>query len=511
VVAKITTVSFQGITVLPVDVQIQISQGLPAFLIVGLPDKAVTESRERVRGALHALGLSLPAKRITVNLAPADQLKEGSHFDLAIALALLAALEILPAHELNHYVALGEIGLDARILPVSGVLPSALFAAGEHLGIICPAQSSQEASWARTEYGDLPIIPAENLLELIAHFKGDHLLTTPEITLQKQPQNNLDLADVRGQDLAKRALIIAAAGGHNLLLCGPPGSGKSMLAARLPNLLPPLTPSQALEVSMIHSVAGLLKGGNLLMEPPYRDPHHSASLPALVGGGNRAKPGEISLAHHGVLFLDELPEFSRPVLEALRQPLETGKVTVARANHHVSYPAAFQLIAAMNPCRCGHADDPDLACHRTPHCIRQYQDRISGPIFDRIDLYVETIAVSPLSLHHTSPPAQETRDTAPLIARCRAYQAQRARKYKLPSEQHINAYLQGQALAELTQLEREGERLLTQAVEKWKLSARAFHRVLRVARTIADLEEEPQIKRHHLAEALGFRRMIRSV
>jgi len=407
-VARVSTVAFEGTTVLDIDVQVQMSAGVVCFSIVGLPDKAVGESRERVRAALFALGLALPAKHITVNLAPADVLKEGSHFDLPIALALLAGMGVLPLEELANYTALGELALDGALSPVAGVLPAAVTARTHNRGLICPAKNGGEAVWA----GDLEVLAAPSLLALINHFKGTQVLARPEAKLQSEETSFTDLRDIKGQESAKRALEIAAAGGHNLLMVGPPGSGKSMLAARLPGLLPPLDPAEALEVSMIHSLAGLLDNGKLLRRRPFRDPHHSASLPALVGGGLRAKPGEISLAHNGVLFLDELPEFQRATLEALRQPLETGRAVIARANHHVTYPANVQLVAAMNPCRCGHMDDPAQACGRAPKCAMDYQSKISGPLFDRIDCHVEVPAVSAADL--SLPPARE--DTATVAA-----------------------------------------------------------------------------------------------
>jgi magnesium chelatase family protein len=344
-VARARTVAFQGIEVVDVDVQVQMASGMPVFTVVGLPDKAVGESRERVRAALGALGLALPPDRITVNLAPADLLKEGSHFDLPIALGLLAEMGVLPAEEVGSYLALGELALDGRVSPVAGVLPAAIHASAAGLGVICPAAQGGEAAWA----GGAEVLAPETLLALVNHFKGSQVLTPPEPKVAEVAGAVLDLKDIKGQETAKRALEIAAAGGHNLLMIGPPGAGKSMLAQRLPGLLPPLTPAEALDVSMIHSVAGQLEGGRLLRQRPFRDPHHSASLPALVGGGMRARPGEVSLAHLGVLFLDELPEFQRPALESLRQPMESGRVAIARANAHVVYPARVQLVAAMNP------------------------------------------------------------------------------------------------------------------------------------------------------------------
>ncbi|MEA1937942.1 MAG: YifB family Mg chelatase-like AAA ATPase, partial [Pseudomonadota bacterium] len=419
-VARIQTFAFQGIDVLPIDVQVQMTGGLPAFSVVGLPDKAVAESRERVRGALHALGLALPPKRITVNLAPADVIKEGSHFDLPIALGLLGALDVLPLDILASFAALGELALDGGIRAVSGVLPAAINAREHDVGLICPESCGGEAAWA----GEMDILAAPTLLALINHFKGAQVLPEPVARLSDDTTTHPDLYDVKGQEIAKRALEIAAAGGHNLLMIGPPGAGKSMLASRLPGLLPPLTAREALEVSMIHSVAGLLEGGRLMRARPFRDPHHSASLPALIGGGMRARPGEISLAHRGVLFLDELPEFARATLESLRQPMESGRAVVARANHHVTYPARFQLVAAMNPCRCGYLDDPERACARAPKCAIEYQSKISGPLFDRIDLHVDVPAVSAADLT-LPPPRENSADVAARVAAARVVQTER--------------------------------------------------------------------------------------
>ena len=504
-VARVRTVAFQGIEAVEVEAQVTITAGLPAFTVVGLPDKAVGESRERVRAALAAMGLALPPRRITVNLAPADLVKEGSHFDLPIALGLLAAMGVLDGPEIEEYVALGELALDGSLLAVAGVLPAAMGAAGRGRGLVCPAACGGEAAWAN----GIEVLAAPSLLAPVNHFKGTQVLAPPEPRIAEAAASPLDLRDIKGQETAKRALEVAAAGGHNLLMIGPPGSGKSMLAARLPGILPPLDAGEALEVSMIHSVAGLLRGGRLMRARAFRDPHHSASLPALVGGGTRGRPGEVSLAHLGVLFLDELPEFQRASLEALRQPLESGSAMVARVNAHVRYPARVQLVAAMNPCRCGHLDDPALACGRAPRCAQDYQSRISGPLFDRIDLHIEVPAVKAADLA-LPPPAENSAAVALRVAAAR--RVQRARYDALARDRGIrtNAEADGALLDQVAAPEADGKRLLTEAADRLRLSARGYHRVLRVARTLADLDASESLRRIHIAEALSYRRILLS-
>ena len=500
-VAHIHTVAFQGIEAKPVDVQVQVAAGMVAFTIVGLPDKAVAESKERVRAALAAIGLALPPKRITINLSPADMPKEGSHFDLPIALGLLAAVGVLPLEDAGRLLALGELSLDGRIGPVPGVLPAALAAAEADRVLACPAAQGGEAAWV----GDLDILAAPDLLSLVNHVKGSQVLARPEARLVEAGPAPPDLADIKGQETAKRALEIAAAGGHNLLMIGPPGAGKSMLAARLPSILPPLEPAEALEVSMIASVAGVLEGGAISRVRPFRNPHHSASMPALVGGGTRARPGEVSLAHLGVLFLDELPEFSRAALESLRQPIESGKAVVARAMAHVTYPARFQLVAAMNPCRCGYLDDPALACARAPRCAADYQARISGPLFDRIDLHVEVPNVSAADLGLPSP-SEGSAAVAARVAAARTRQRERFRAMGADALR-TNAEADGTLLEQIAAPDAGGRALLDRAIERMRLSARGYHRVLRVARTLADLEGAEAVRRAHIAEALSYRRL----
>jgi len=462
----------------------------------------VSEARERVRSALIASGLALPARRITVNLAPADLPKEGSHYDLPIALGLMAAIGAIPADALSNFTVLGELGLDGSIAPVAGVLPAAIGANARDHGLICPAACGAEAAWASPE---LAIVAAASLNQIANHFKGTQVLSRPEPKIADMPGETLDLRDIKGQESAKRALEIAAAGGHHLLMIGAPGAGKSMLAARLPSILPPLSPSELLEISMIASVAGQIDGGALTSKRPFRAPHHSASMAALTGGGMRARPGEISLAHHGVLFLDELPEFDARVLDSLRQPLENGEVSVSRANHRLTYPARFMLVAAMNPCRCGHAYEPGYSCKRgrIDRCSADYQARLSGPLLDRIDLRIEVPAVTAADLI-LPPPAEGSREVAARVAAARNIQLTRYAALGLP---HIrtNAEAPASVLEVIATLDAQGSTLLREAADTMRLSARGYHRVLRVARTLADLEGADKIGRLHLAEALPYR------
>lgn len=499
-VARITTFAFEGINAQPVDVQVHMAGGnQPVFTIVGLPDKAVGESRERVRAAFSAIGLALPPKRITVNLAPADLPKEGSHYDLAIALAIMAVMGIIPADALDGHAALGELSLDGQLGQTIGVLPAAMSAMELDLKLICPSICGPEAAWA----GD-GNLAAPNLISLINHFTGRTALSCPPRGELQEEVSAPDLRDVKGQEGAKRVLEIAAAGGHNLLFCGPPGSGKSMLAKRLPGLMPPLSARELLEVSQVQSVAGMLERGQLSRIRPFRSPHHSASMAALVGGGAKARPGEVSLAHHGVLFLDELPEFSAQALDSLRQPLEDGEVTISRANRHVKYPSRFQLVGAMNPCRCGGGAG-DGACRRGPRCAQSYQARLSGPFLDRIDLFYDTPAVTAIDLT-LPPPVEGTKDAAIRVHAARDMQTKRYNGHDMPGARAINADATGPILEQVAALDADGNALIADAAVKLNLSARAYHRVLKVARTIADLDGTDRLRRVHIAEALSYRR-----
>ncbi len=503
--AHISTVAFQGIDAVPVDVQVQISSGMVAFSIVGLPDKAVAESRERVSAALRSVGLALPAKRITVNMAPADLPKEGSHYDLPIALGLLCAMGILPNEYMAQYFVVGELGLDGSLASISGALPAAMAANSKGKGLICPALCGSEAAWAGE---DVDVLAADNIIQIVNHFKGTQVLSRPLPALNAKDPVLPDLSDIKGQEAGKRALEVAAAGGHHLLMVGPPGAGKSMLASRLPSILPDMDAKEMLEVSMIASVSGKIRDGKLSAKRPFRAPHHSASQAALVGGGLRAKPGEMALAHNGVLFLDELPEFQTRALEGLRQPLETGETVIARANNHVTYPAAFQLIAAMNPCKCGMAGEPGHVCKRGPRCASDYQGRISGPLLDRMDIQIELPAVraSDLAL---PPPKENSSHIAVRVAKARQRQRQRFLDMGLP-HLRLNAQAEGGVLEQIANPQKDALALLCKAADAMNLSARGYYRVLKVARTIADLAGHEDVQKIDIAEAISYRQQLAS-
>ncbi|WP_224813778.1 YifB family Mg chelatase-like AAA ATPase [Hasllibacter sp. MH4015] len=492
------TVAFEGLEARRVEVQCAVTAGLPGFAIVGLPDKAVSEARERVRTALQAMAIALPSRRITVNLSPADLPKEGSHFDLPIALALLAALGILPKERVEASLSLGELSLNGRLVPVLGALPAALAAGEDGRALMCPSGCGAEAAWV----GATPVFAATSLAELVAHFTDRAPLEPAKPGEVVGDPTTKCMSEVRGQERAKRALEIAAAGRHHLLMVGSPGSGKSMLAARLPGILPPLSPAEALDTSMIHSLSGLLNEGGISRVRPYRAPHHTASMAAIVGGGRGAKPGEISLAHNGVLFLDEFPEYPRAVLETLRQPIETGDVVVARANAHVTYPCRFLLIAAANPCRCGNLYDASAACSRAPICGEDYIGKISGPLMDRFDLRLE---VPPVAYADLDLPADGETSVviAARVAEARRVQADRFASLGAPAL--VNADVEGALLDQIATPDAAGKELLLKAAEKFNLTARGYHRVLRLARTIADLDGAASVGQPHIAEAIGYR------
>ena len=488
-VAHVKTITLSGINAVTVDIQVQIAPGMASFQIVGLPDGAVKESRERIRGAFHAMGIALPAKRITVSLSPADIFKEGNHFDLPIATGLLVALKALPQDTVENSFFMGELGLDASLKPVLGTLPAAIHAHAKGIEkLFIPKENATEAAWI----DDVDAYAISSLHDLFGHIKGQNPITPTKQKLRAKAQthkNKIDFSDIRGQESAKRAAEIAAAGG-----------GKSMIAARLSTIMPPPTSADMLDISMVHSIAGLMPLEGIISEKPFREPHHTASAVALCGGGIKAKPGEMSLAHKGILFLDELPEFPRQVLETLRQPLETGSITVSRANHHVTYPAKFQLIAAMNPSPCGYLGHPKIACTSTPKQIQNYRSKLSGPLLDRIDLHVDVAPVSIKEMH--LPPAKENSTQIRLrVEKACEIQKQRYNGTNITS----NAELYGPLLDQFCPLTDECQVLIQKAAERYAMSARGYHRILRVARTIADLDGEETLNKQHIMEALAYR------
>ena len=499
-IARARTVAFEGVEARLIDVECAVVPGPSVFTIVGLPSKAVSEARDRLLAAFSAMHIALPAQKITVNLAPADLLKEGSHFDLPIALALLVAFGALPADTIESTVALGEMSLDGRLKAINGVLPAAMKAYQNDYELVCPQGNGNEAAWV----DGLRILAPHSLTILIDHYKGRGVI--PEQTLipgTTKPTDATDLADVKGQERAKRALEVAAAGRHNMLMMGPPGAGKSMLAGCLPGILPLLSPLEALETSMIYSISGLLREQGVSRVSPFRSPHHTASTAAIVGGGKNAHPGEISLAHNGVLFMDEFPEYNRAVLETLRQPMEKGTVMIARANAHVCYPCRFLLIAAANPCYCGYMYDTKRACNRAPECGKAYLGRVSGPILDRFDLYVPVTTPTYDELTVT----YNDRHSETVAARVQEARERQKQRFKDVEDVRVNADMQGKILQDIAVPARnsEGYTLLKKAIEAFALSARGYHRVLRVARTIADLDNSETINHDHIAEAISLR------
>ncbi|QEK38811.1 YifB family Mg chelatase-like AAA ATPase [Candidatus Cytomitobacter primus] len=494
-VATVSTIAFHGLQPIAVQVQAHVGKGLPAFHIVGLADKAVAESKERIKSALQSIGLSLPAKRVVINMSPADIQKEGNHYDLPIILSILEALEIIPQDYLKDWIIMGEISLDAQISHVTGALLAAVFAANSNKGLICPASCGKEAKWG----GDLNILAPLNLIQLLNHIKGIQLCPEPPITHTKDRKNDQDFADVKGHESIKRALEISAAGKHHTLMIGPPGAGKSMLSERMNTILPELSTKEALEVSMIYSVSNLNNKSGLIKKRPFRAPHHNSSLPSIIGGGYKCKPGEISLAHHGILFMDELSLWAPSVLNGLRESIETGHISVARANGNIQYPAQFQLIAAMNPCICGHAYDLEQRCGKFPVCYNNYINKIPGPIWDRFGIIISIDKLSPWELSEINGKSKSSAEMKHDVEKAITMQKTRYAGLSFSCNHNVPSSKIG-----ILNVSQEAMELINKYAKSINMSNRRYYNSIKIARTIADIEGSVSVQTNHIEESISY-------